>query len=117
MLSSLLESVLDFATTPPFNPNERIQGRAALVKIIDHSSSYELSLPHVHQKPYSRGKLLWLVHEYAISDHARDNILVYFLTTLLEGPGPPHGFSHVLADLAGFEEKSKQEEDQIAQRV
>jgi hypothetical protein len=57
------------------------------------------------------------VHEYAISDHGRDNILVYFLTTLLESPGPQHGFSHVLADLAGFEEKSKQEKDQIAQRA
>jgi len=87
------------------------------MKIIDHSSSYELTLPLVHRKPYNRGKLLWLVHEHAISDYARDNILVYFLTTLLESPGPPHGFSDALADLAGFEEKSKEEKDQIAQRV
>jgi hypothetical protein len=60
------------------------------------------------------------VHEYAISDRGRDNILEYFLTiiaSLEESPGPSQDLSRVLADLAGFEEKSEQEKDQIAQRV
>jgi hypothetical protein len=60
------------------------------------------------------------VHEYAISDRGRDNILEYFLTiiaSLEESPGPSQDLSRVLADLAGFEKKSEQEKDQIAQRV
>jgi hypothetical protein len=60
------------------------------------------------------------VQEYAISDHGRDKILKYFLTiiaSLEESSEPLQDLSRVLADLAGFEEKSKQEKDQIAQRV
>jgi hypothetical protein len=116
-----LESVLDFAATSLLSSSERIQASSAFAKIIDYYNSYELSLPLVRKKPYNRGKLLQLVHEYAISDHGRDNILIYFLTTisasLEESPRPLQGFSRILAKLAGFEEKSEQEKDQTAQRA
>ncbi len=90
------------------------------MKIIEYYNSYELSLPLFCKKPYNRGKLLQLIDEYAVSDHGQDNILVYFLTTvasLKEGTGSSQGFSCVIADLAEFEEKSKQEKGQIAQTV
>jgi hypothetical protein len=117
---ALLESILDFAATSPLSSSERIQASSAFAKIIDYYNSYELSLSPYPKKPYNRGKLLQLVHEYTISDHGRDNILEYFLTiiaSLEESSGPLQDLSRVLADLAGFEEKSKQEKDQIAQRV
>jgi hypothetical protein len=115
-----LESTLDFAATSPFSSSERIQASSAFAKIIDYYNSYELSLSPDRKKPYNRGKFLQLVHEYAISDRGRDNILEYFLTiiaSLEESPGPSQDLSRVLADLAGFEKKSEQEKDQIAQRV
>jgi hypothetical protein len=115
-----LDSTRDFAATSLFSLSERIQASSAFAKIIDYYNSYELSLPPVRKKLYNRGKLLQLVQEYAISDHGRDKILKYFLTiiaSLEESSEPLQDLSRVLADLAGFEEKSKQEKDQIAQRV
>jgi hypothetical protein len=60
------------------------------------------------------------VHEHAISDHGRDNILEYFLTTIApveESFGSSQDLSRVLAALAGFEVKSEQGKDRIAQRI
>jgi hypothetical protein len=115
-----LESTLDFAATSPFSSSERIQASSAFAKIIDYYNSYDLSLLPVRKKPYNRGKLLQLVYEYAISDDGRDKILAYFLTiiaSLEESSEPSQDLSRALVDLAGFEEKSEQEKDQIAQRV
>jgi hypothetical protein len=39
------------------------------------------------------------------------------VASLKEGTGSSQGFSCIIADLAEFEEKSKQEKDQIAQTV
>jgi hypothetical protein len=115
-----LESTLDFAATSPFSSSERIQASSAFAKIIDYYNSYDLSLLPVRKKPYNRGKLLQLVYEYAISDDGQDKILAYFLTiiaSLEESSEPSQDLSRALVDLAGFEEKSEQEKDQIAQRV
>jgi hypothetical protein len=115
-----LQSILDFAATSPLSAAERIEASSTFARVIDYYSSYELSLPTVQKKSYNRGKLLQLVVEYAISENGRDRILEYFLTiiaSLGESSGPLQGLSRVLADLAGFKEKSKQEKDQIAHRV
>jgi hypothetical protein len=81
------------------------------VKIINYYNSYELSLPPVRQRLYQRGKLLQLAYEYAISDLGQDNILIYFLTTISASPEevlrPVQDFSHILTNLARFEEKSE----------
>jgi hypothetical protein len=118
---ALLESVLNFSAKSLLSSSERIQASSACEKIIDYYDSYELSLPPVRQKSYNRGKLLQLVYKYAISDHGRDNILIYFLATISASPEeslrPLQDFSRILANLAGFEEKSEQEKDQTAQRA
>ncbi len=106
-----LETTLDFAASP-FSSDQRIQGWSAFAKIIEYYNSYARSLPP-NPKKYNRGKLLELIRRYAISDRGRDSILTYYLTAI----GSSEDLSLVLTDLAGFEKKSKQEKDQIAQRV
>jgi hypothetical protein len=73
------------------------------------------------ERKYKRGKLLQLVYEYTISDNGRDNILRYFLTAITtpleESLGTGKDFSHVLASLDDFEERSIIEKDQILNRL
>jgi hypothetical protein len=116
-----LESVIDPSATPPLSPDERTQALSIFQHIIKHFNSYELLTTLIPKRKYERGKLLKLVYDYAISDHGRDNILRYFLTTMTtlseEIPYTEQNFSRVLAGLADFKDRSALEKDKIVQRV
>lgn len=112
---SSLESTLDFGKTSLLSSSERVEASLAFVEIVNYCDSYELSLPPVRRRPYNRGRLLQLVYQHAISDRGQDSVLIYFLTIISESL--EESISCVLAKLAGFEHKSKQEKDQTAQTV
>jgi len=101
--------------------HDRTQAAAIFQKIIKHCDSYELSHSLGSDREYKRGKLLKLVYDYALSDSGRDNVLRYFLTAITtlpaENPSIERDFSHVLASLEDFEEKSTQEKDQLLKGV
>ena len=116
-----LESVIDPSATAGLSPQERAQAVCVFQQIIKHCEAYELAHTLGPERKYKRGKLLQLVYDYTISDNGRDNILRYFLTTITALPeeslSTGKDFSHVLASLDDFEERSTTEKDQILNRI
>ena len=55
------------------------------------------------RRKYERAKLVKLVYEYAISDTGRDNILRYFLDSIVMESTEVEDFPHILATLADFD--------------
>ena len=80
-----LESVLDFSsTTASLSADERSQATLIFHRIINYCSSHELlNTSGDAGRKYGRAKLVRLLYEYAISDAGRDNILRYFLASMV----------------------------------
>jgi hypothetical protein len=66
---------------------------------------------------YGRAKLVKLVHEYAISDAGRDNMLRYFLASMVMESTEMEGFPCVLANLIDFDNLDISEKESIMERV
>jgi len=74
----------------------------------------------IPDRKYQRGKLLKLVYDYATSDLGRDNILRYFLTSMTARPEQnptTQDFSHVLATLDDFEDRSASEKNEVVEKA
>src|SRR5436305_3547385 len=114
-----LESVLDFSsTTTSLSANERSQATLIFHRIIDYCSSHELlNISGDAGRRYGRAKLVKLVYEYAISDAGRDNILRYFLASMVMESTEVEGFPHVLANLIDFDDLDISKKNSIMERV
>ena len=116
---SSLESVID-PLAVPLSFNERTRAAAIFSTIIEHCNSYEISYKLHPDRKYQRGKLLKLVYDYATSDLGRDNILRYFLTSMTARPEQnptTQDFSHVLATLDDFEDRSASEKNEVVEKA
>jgi hypothetical protein len=120
-----LESVLDlFPSILSLSSAERVDAVSAFTKIIAYYNSSEESLPGP-KRSYKRGKLLQLVYENAVPGGGQDKVLRYFLTVIAaplidrnqSTAATDQEFSHALAGLVMFEDKSQQEKFQAAQKV
>jgi hypothetical protein len=113
-----LESVLDFSrTTASLSVDERSQATFIFHRIINYCSSHELlNTSGDAGRRYGRAKLVKLVHEYAISDAGRDNILRYFLTSMVEST-EVEGFPYILANLIDFDNLDISKKESIMERV
>ena len=76
--------------------SERDRATLTFDQIIDYSSVHE---PADAKRKYGRAKLVRLVYDHAPSDAGRDNILKYFLTSLVPDST---GFPDVLTHLGDF---------------
>lgn len=116
-----LESVIDPLATPPLSSYDRARSQLIFQHIVQYCESYELLNIITSTRQYKRGRLLQLVYDHVISDHGRDNILRYFLSTMTAIPeeNSPNNqdFSHVLSSLSDFKDRNTLEKDGIVQRV
>lgn len=114
-----LESVLDFSsTTTSLSADERSQATLIFHRIINYCSSHELlNISGDAGRRYGRAKLVKLVHDYAISDAGRDNILRYFLTSMVMESTEVEGFPRVLANLIDFDNLDISKKESILERV
>ena len=114
-----LESVLDFSSiTASLSADERSQATLIFHRIISYCTSHELlnTSGDVGRK-YGRAKLVKLVYEYAISDAGRDNILRYFLASMVMESTEVEDFPHILATLADFDNLDISKKESIIKRV
>lgn len=116
-----LESVIDPLISPLLSSIDRTQALSIFEHIVQYCESYELLNTLTPIRKYKRGKLLQLVYDHAISDHGKDNILRYFLSTMTtrsEERSPSYQeFSHVLTSLSDFKDRNNLEKDKIVLRV
>jgi len=114
-----LESVLDFSsTTASLSADERSQATLIFHRIINYCSSHELlNTSGDAGRKYGRAKLVKLVYEYAISDVGRDNILRYFLASMVMESTEVEGFPHILATLIDFDNLDISKKESIIKRV
>jgi hypothetical protein len=114
-----LESVLDFSsTTGSLSADERSQATLTFHRIISYCSSHELlNTSGDAGRRYGRAKLIKLVHEYAISDAGRDNILRYFLASMVMESTEVEAFPRVLANLIDFDSLDISKKESIMERV
>jgi hypothetical protein len=112
-----LESVIDPLATPLLSSYDRTRAQSIFQHIVQHCESYELLNTITPTRIYKRGRLLQLVYDHAISEHGRDNILRYFLTTMTAIPeeSSPNNqdFSHVLSILSDFKDRNTLQKDEI----
>lgn len=118
---SSLESILDLSAVPRLHPDERTQAVSIFHKVISYCESYEAIQTLGKGRKYKRGRLLQLVYGHVISEHGRDNVLVYFLTTLTTSPyesvASDKDFPQVLDKLANFETRSEEQKNQLLNRL
>jgi hypothetical protein len=116
-----LESVINFAiTAASLSTNERDQATSTFDRIIKHCSTHEsLKAPGDAGRRYGRAKLVKLVYDHAISDAGRDNVLRYFLTSMMieSMEMEVKQFSRVLTSLAGFDDWDVPMKESIMERV
>jgi len=107
--------------TAPLSSYDRTRSHAIFQHIVQYCESYELLNTITPTRKYKRGRLLQLVYDHAISDHGRDNILRYFLSTMIASPeeSSPNNqdFSDVLSSLGDFKDRNTLEKDKIVQRA
>jgi len=105
-------------TTASLSTNERRQATLAFDRIINYCSSHELSnTPGDAGRRYGRAKLVKLVYDHAISEAGRDNILRYFLTSIVTQPIEVDEFPRVLTNLIGFDTWDITKKESIVERV
>ena len=114
-----LESVLDFSiTTASLSTDERSQATLIFHRIINYCSSHESSnTPGDAGRRYGRARLVKLVYEHAISEAGRDNILRYFLASMVTESTEVEEFPRVLANLIDFDNWDMAKKESIIEKV
>jgi hypothetical protein len=119
---SSLEAILNFSPTPPLPLGQRIQGKDVLMKLLAYYRQSSASpSPNSKPKPYRPADLLELVHEHAVSDLGRDNVLRYLLSSLLDGEvelqAGLNDLSDALALLADFDSWNEPRKTRIVAQI
>src|SRR5690348_1595678 len=98
-----LEFVLDFSiTTVSLSTSECSQVTDIFNQIINYCSYESSNTSGDARRRYGRARLVKLVYDHAISDAGQDNILRYFLTSLVMDLTQVEEFSQVLTNLITF---------------
>lgn len=114
-----LESVIDSSTTTAsLSTDERGRATFTFDRIINYCSSHESpNIPGDVGRNYGRAKLVKLVYDHAISEAGRDNILRYFLTSLVTDSTEVEEFPRVLTNLISFDNWDMSKKESIVERV
>jgi hypothetical protein len=114
-----LKSVLDFLSiTASLSADERSQATLIFYRIINYCSSHELlNTSDNAERKYRRAKLVKLIYEYVISNTGRDNILRYFLASIVIESTKIKKFPYILATLIDFDNLDISKKESIIKRV